>query len=51
MRGREEKYIKDLVGHPEGRRLSGRSSHGWEANMKWIIKKSDWRGLASFYVV
>jgi len=37
-RGREEKYIRDLVGHPEGRRLSGRSSHGWEADTKWIMK-------------
>ena len=40
----EEKYVKDLVGHPEGRRLNGRYSHGWEANMKWIIKKIGWEG-------
>jgi hypothetical protein len=29
MHGRDEKFIKNLVGRPEGKRLFGRPRRGW----------------------
>ena len=37
MQGAEEKYVKVLVGKPEGQRQLGRPKHRWEDNIKMYL--------------
>jgi hypothetical protein len=36
---KEERYIEDLVGKPQGKRLLGRRTHRWADNIKMDLKE------------
>ena len=48
MQGAEEKYIKVLVGMPEGQRQLGRPRHRWKDNIKMHLRKYEGRAWNRF---
>jgi len=46
--GAEEKYIKTLVGKPEGQRQLGRPRHRWKGNIKMRLRKCGGRAWNRF---
>jgi hypothetical protein len=41
--GRDEKYIKNLIGKPEGKRPRGRRRCGSEDNIKMDLREIGWK--------
>jgi hypothetical protein len=46
MHGGDEKYIKILVGKPEGKRLLGRPRHMWEDSISINLREIGWEVMA-----
>ena len=47
MYGGEERYVQDLVGRSEDRRLLGRSRRRWEDNINIKLQEFGWEGVDS----
>jgi hypothetical protein len=45
MYGGGERYIRILVGRPEGRRPLGRPRRRWEDNIKMNLQELGWEGM------
>jgi hypothetical protein len=42
---RKEKCIQVLARKPEGKRPFGRSTCGWEGNIKMFLEERGWKGV------
>jgi hypothetical protein len=45
MDGKDEKYMKLLVGKLDGKRLRGRSKRRWDYNIRTDYREIGWKGV------
>jgi hypothetical protein len=45
-RGRDEKYIQNLIGKPEGKRPRGRPRRRWEDNIRMDLRERRCKGVS-----